>query len=126
MTFVRTLLRWLLTTSLAAACAAQPLALDACRASCDLARSTRIAAAPPCHHAAAGSRIGQPVRPCGQDHAVVPADSASSVPAPTVVVAASTRASIFEVVTPRVRVAESSADPPAIPLSLASSTPLRV
>jgi hypothetical protein len=57
-----------------AACAAQPIALDACSAACERARTVRSAAAPPCHHGAtAAGRISQPARACGQDHAVVPA-----------------------------------------------------
>jgi hypothetical protein len=62
-----------------AACAAQPIVLDACSAACDRARTVRNAAAPPCHHEATpAEQISQPVRACGQDHAVVPASGTSS------------------------------------------------
>jgi hypothetical protein len=124
MTFVRTLLRWLLTASLAAACAAQPIALDACRAACDSARSAQVAAVPPCHHAA-GWQIGQPTPPCSQDHAVVPADPGVSVH-PHGVTSVCSRASLFDDVAPRVTLADSSAGPPSIRISVESNTPLRV
>jgi len=123
MTFVRTLLRWLLTASIAAACAAQPIALDACRASCDSARLAQVAAAPPCHHAA-GSRISQPTAPCSQDHAVVPADT--GVPAQPLIVAVRPRGFLFETVATHAAIAGSSAGPPSIPISVESTTPLRV
>jgi len=124
MSFVRTLLRWLLTASLAAACAAQPIALDACRAACDSARTAQVAAVPPCHHAA-GSQISQPTAPCSQDHAVVPADPGISVH-PHGVASACSRASLFDDVAPRVTVADSSAGPPSVHNSVESNTPLRV
>jgi hypothetical protein len=124
MSFVRTLLRWLLTASLAAACAAQPIALDACRAACDSTRAAQVAAVPPCHHAA-GSRISQPTTPCSQAHAVVPADPGISVYPPGVASACS-RAPLFDDVAPRLRIADSSAGPPSIPNSVESNTPLRV
>ena len=123
MTFVRTLLRWLLMASLAAACAAQPLALDACRAACDSARSAQVAAVPPCHHAAAGAQIGQPTRPCRQDHAVVPADA--GVPAQPLTVESSWYGSAFAAVTPRTP-ADSPAHPSPFPIALDSHIPLRV
>ena len=124
MSFVRTLLRWLLTASLAAACVAQPIALDACRAACDSARRAQVAAVPPCHHAA-GSQIGQPTAPCSQDHAVVPADPGISTH-PHGVASVSSRASLFDHVAPRLAIAGSSADPPSIPISVELNAPLRV
>jgi hypothetical protein len=124
MSLVRTLLRWLVTASLASACAAQPIALDACRAACDSARSAQVAAVPPCHHAA-GAQISQPTTPCSQDHAVVPADPGISVHSHGLASVCS-HASLFDDVAPRVTVADSSAGPPPIPISLESNTPLRV
>jgi hypothetical protein len=124
MSFVRTLLRWLLTASLAAACTAQPIAIDACRAACDTARSAQVAAVPPCHHAT-GSQISQPDRPCSQDHAVVPADPGISAHPPGGASVCS-RPSLFDDVAPRMIVADSSAGPPSIPNSVESNTPLRV
>jgi hypothetical protein len=124
MSFVRTLLRWLLTASLAAACAAQPVALDACRAACDSARAAQVAAVPPCHHAA-GSQISQPTTPCSRDHALVPADPGISGH-PHGVASVCSRPSRFDDVAPRVTVADSSAGPPSIPDSIESNTPLRV
>src|ERR1051325_9041757 len=74
MCFVRNLLR-ALAGVLAAACLVQPIALDACHAACDRAKTAPVAAAPPCHHVApAGPQIGQNARPCTQDHAVMPVD----------------------------------------------------
>jgi hypothetical protein len=127
MSFVRLVLRWLLSVLVGAACAVQPIALDACRAACDSARSARIAAAPPCHHAAAGSHIGQPGRPCGQDHAVMPADPGVGGPAQSPAFAPpSPLASLFDAVARRAIVSDSSAGPPAAPISLVSNIPLRV
>jgi hypothetical protein len=128
MSFVRQLLRWLLAVLVVTACAAQPIALDACRAACDSARSAQIAAAPPCHHAAAASQIGQPARPSGQEHAVVPASPSVGGPAPILeFVSLRPPASLFDRVVPRAcGAADSSAGPPPIPISLESTTPLRV
>src|SRR5262249_31320774 len=103
---------------------AQPIALDACRAACDSSRSAQAATAPPCHRAA-GSQIGQPARPCGQDHAVVPADHGISAQ-PLGVASVCTRALLFDDVAPHVTVADSSAGPPSVPNSIESNTPLRV
>jgi len=125
MSFVRTLLRWLLTASLAAACAAQPIALDACRAACDSARSARAAAAPPCHHAGAGSQVGQPSPSCAQEHAVVPADPGVGMQPPSVA-SIDSHPALFSDAVLRPAVADSSAGPPPIPISLESNTPLRV
>jgi hypothetical protein len=125
MTFVRLFLRCLLVAFIAGACAAQPIALDACRASCDSARAAQAAGVPPCHRAAAGTQIGQPVRPCSLDHAVVPARPGVSVQT-TGVASVSSHASLFDHVALRVTAADSSADPPSIPNSVESNTPLRV
>jgi hypothetical protein len=124
MSFVRTLLRWLLTASLAAACAAQPIALDACRAACDSARSARAAAAPACHRAA-GSQVGQPSPSCGQEHAVVPADPGVAAQ-PLSVAPIDSPPPLFNDSVLRAAVADSSAGPPPIPISLESNTPMRV
>jgi len=128
MSFVRALLRGLLTSFAVAACAAQPLALDACRAACDTARTAQTAVAPPCHHAAAaGAQIGQPSRPCGQDHAVVPADHGAGGPAHAFASAApATSPSRCGAVVPRVAVVDSSWGPPSIPIAITSNTPLRL
>jgi hypothetical protein len=124
MSFVRTLLRWLVTASLAAACVAQPIALDACRAACDSARAAQVAAVPPCHHAA-GSQVGQPSPSCGQQHAVVPADPGVAAQ-PLSVASIDSRPPLFDDSVLRAPVADSSAGPPPIPVSLESNTPLRV
>jgi hypothetical protein len=128
MFLVRTLLRGLLTAFVAAACAAQPLAFDVCRAACDTARSARIAAAPPCHHASSGgSQISQPARSCSQDHAVVPADPGATGPAPAFAWSAPAASlSLFAAVAPRVALVDSSSGPPLSPLAIASNTPLRL
>ena len=126
MSFVRTFLRWLLAAFVVVACAAQPIALDACRAACDTARTARIAAAPPCHHGAGASQIGQPVRPCSQDHAVVPADPGVGGPTSSLAFASpGPRSALFGAVTPRAAVVEASSGPPSIPIAITSNTPLR-
>src|SRR5215471_13164982 len=125
--FVRTLLRWLFVAVVAAACVAQPVAVDACRAACDTARSAWLAATPPCHHAAAGSQVGQPSRSCGQDHAVVPADPGVGAPAHSLASAShGPSTSLFGAVALRVARVDSSTGPPPISISLASHTPLRI
>ena len=127
MSVVRMLLRWLFVTVVAAACVAQPVALDACRAACDTARSARLAATPPCHHATAGSQVGQPSRPCGQDHAVVPADPGVGAPAHSLAFTShGPNTSLFRAIAPRAARVDSSAGPPLISISIASNTPLRV
>jgi hypothetical protein len=127
MYFVRTIRRFALAC-VVAACAAQPIALDACHAACDRARSARIATAPPCHHAsAAGPQIGRPDRPCGQEHAVVPADRGVGARTPSIGwVSVSPCAPLFAAVAPRGVIAGSSPSPPTIPLALISNIPLRV
>jgi len=127
MSVVRTLLRWLIVTFVVAACVAQPVAADACGAACDAARSARLAAAPPCHHAVAGAQVGQPSRPCGQDHAVVPADPGVGAPAHSPASQSlGPSPLLFRAIAPRVVRVDSSISPPAIFFSLTSSTPLRV
>ena len=126
MSVVRALLRWLIVTFVVAACVAQPVAADACGAACDAARSARLAAAPPCHHAA-GAQVGQPSRPCGQDHAVVPADPGVGAPAPAPAFQSlGPNPLLFCAIAPRVARVDSSISPPAIFFSLTSNTPLRV
>jgi len=128
MFLVRALLRGLLTAFVVAACVAQPLAFDVCRAACDAARTSRIAAAPPCHHASSGgAQIGQPARSCSQDHAVVPADPGATGPAPAFAWSAPAASpSLFVAVAPRVALVDSSSGPPSNSLSLESNTPLRM
>jgi len=127
MSVVRTLLRWLIVTFAVAACVAQPVAADACGAACDAARSARLAAAPSCHHAVAGTQVGQPSRPCGQDHAVVPADPGVGSPAHLPASRSlAPRPLLFRAIAPRVARVDSSISPPAIFFSLTSNTPLRV
>jgi len=124
MSFVRKLLRVAL---IILACAAQPIALDACHAACDAARTARIASAPPCHRASVnGPQIGQPPRPCGQDHAVVPADSGAGWPShPLAFATIPARAPLFDgVALPTV--VDSSPDPPAADSQPGSNIPLRV
>jgi hypothetical protein len=127
MSFVRICLRWLLTAFVVAACAAQPIALDACRAACDSAR-TRVATAPPCHHAASsGPQMGQPARSCSQEHAVVPADPGVGGPAQSVAfVSLAPTPSPFGTLAPRPGLVVPWSRPPAIPISSESNTPLRV
>jgi hypothetical protein len=128
MSSVRTLLRGLLTAFVIAACAAQPIAFDACRAACDSARTAQTAVAPSCHHAAStGALIGQPARSCSQDHAVVPADPGAGGPAHAFTWSfPATSPSRDGGVVPRVAVVDPSSGPPSIPIAIASNTPLRV
>src|SRR5215813_7067686 len=117
MSVVRTLLRWLIVTFVVAACVAQP----------DAARSARLAAAPPCHHAVAGAQVGQPSRPCGQDHAVVPADPGVGAPAHSPASQSLGPSPLrFRTIAPRVARVDSSISPPAIFFSITSNTPLRI
>jgi hypothetical protein len=110
---------------LVAACAAQPVALDACGAACERAH---IAAAPPCHHeAAAAGQIGHPARPCGQDHAVVPADSGSVTSAQRHLVASMTaRMATFRSSPCRASITFGVHSPPLFFIPPESNTPLRV
>jgi hypothetical protein len=127
MSFVRNLLRALVAV-VAVACAAQPMALDACHAACDRVKAAR-AAAPPCHHvAAAGPQIGQNARPCSQDHAVMPGDPGPRV-APktqTILSTAPGVVALFAHDLMRVGPVDSSPGPAPILISLSSNTPLRV
>jgi hypothetical protein len=121
-------LQVLVAAVLVAACAAQPIALDACGAACETARSARSAVAPPCHHeATAAGRIGQTARPCGQDHAVAPAAAGTGAPDRVQTIATVTpRASASGLSLPQAPIAFGSQSPPLFFFALESNTLLRV
>jgi hypothetical protein len=127
MYFVRTL-QFLVAAVLVAACAAQPIALDACGAACERAQNARSAAAPPCHHEApATGQIGQTTRRCGQDHAVTPAASGTGAPDRVQTIAGVTpRALASGLSLRRAPVVVGSQSPPLFFLALESNTLLRV
>jgi len=126
MSFVRNLLRALVGV-LAVACAAQPIALDACHAACDQVKAAR-AAAPPCHHVApAGPQIGANARPCRQDHAVMPGDPGPGAqPRTQSIVSLAPAVVSFAHVFRRDAAADSSPGSPPTLIALISNTPLRV
>jgi len=126
MDFVPRLLRLLMVGLVVAACAGQPIALDACSAACEAARSAAVA--PPCHHATASAeKISQPDRPCGQDHAVVPAAAATGAP-PQAQTAASATVSVsaFGHTLRPAPLTSSSQSPPPVPFSVEASAALRI
>jgi hypothetical protein len=118
-------LQFFVAALLVAACAAQPVAIDACGAACERAR---ISAAPPCHHeASATGQIGQAARPCGQDHAIAPAASDTGAPGHVQTLASVTpRAFAFGPSPSAISAASGSHSPPHILFALESNTPLRV
>jgi hypothetical protein len=121
-------LQILVAAVLLAACAAQPIALDACGAACERAQNARNAAAPPCHHEApATGQIGQTARRCGQDHAVTPAASGTGAPDRVQTISAVTpHASAHGLTLRRAPVVFGSQSPPPLLHPLESNTLLRV
>jgi hypothetical protein len=124
MCFVRNLLRALVCV-VAAACAAQPIALDACHAACERVKTARVAASP-CHHVApAGPQIGQSARPCGQDHALMPSDGPGAAPK-TQMTLSTPPGDITSFAHRPLRGAAVESAPPSVLITSISNTPLRV